>query len=128
MAQAAVSNQRAYGPRGLGRRVAVERLWPQGLSRERTGLDLWLPELAPSAELRRWYGQRPERWEEFARRYRGELGRAPRAQLVGELLALGSRGAIGLLDGAGEGEHSEAAVLSQLLRDRLDEPRSSVAS
>jgi uncharacterized protein YeaO (DUF488 family) len=56
-----------------GVRVLVDRLWPRGLSKERLGIDLWARELAPSAELRRWYGHDPGKWEEFKRRYFKEL-------------------------------------------------------
>ncbi len=67
--------ERAYQDGGAqdGFRVLVDRLWPRGLSKERARLDLWLREVAPSTQLREWYGHRPERQEEFERRYRQEL-------------------------------------------------------
>ena len=56
-----------------GTRILVERLWPRGLSKERAAIDLWPKEVAPSTELRKWYGHDPDKWEEFRRRYRAEL-------------------------------------------------------
>ncbi len=63
-----------------GYRALIDRLWPRGISRQRAALDAWLAELAPSSALRTWFGHDPERWREFARRYRAEL-RAQRAGL-----------------------------------------------
>jgi len=56
-----------------GKRLLIDRVWPRGVSKERAALDGWLKELAPSTKLRQWYGHDPARWEEFRRRYRGEL-------------------------------------------------------
>jgi uncharacterized protein YeaO (DUF488 family) len=69
-----VKLKRAYEKPGRedGLRVLVERLWPRGLSKERAALDLWLKDVAPSAELRQWFGHDPERWGEFQKRYRKE--------------------------------------------------------
>jgi len=74
--------KRAYDPPspGDGTRVLVERLWPRGLSKERAAVDLWLKEVAPSPDLRRWYGHDADKWPEFQRRYREEL-RARKAEL-----------------------------------------------
>jgi uncharacterized protein YeaO (DUF488 family) len=60
-----------------GRRILVERLWPRGLSKEKAAVDLWLKDVAPSTELRRWFGHDPERWDDFRRRYREGLRRRP---------------------------------------------------
>jgi uncharacterized protein YeaO (DUF488 family) len=67
--------KRAYDPASPddGYRVLVERLWPRGLTKEKVALDLWLKEIAPSPELRKWFGHDPEKWEEFTRRYQVEL-------------------------------------------------------
>jgi uncharacterized protein YeaO (DUF488 family) len=67
--------KRAYDPASPddGYRVLVERLWPRGLTKEKAALDLWLKEIAPSPELRKWFGHDPEKWEEFTRRYQVEL-------------------------------------------------------
>ncbi|HJU87391.1 MAG TPA: DUF488 family protein [Gemmatimonadota bacterium] len=70
-----ISLKRVYEPpaRSDGLRVLVERLWPRGLSKEDAKIDLWAKEAAPSAELRRWFDHRPDRWPEFKRRYFREL-------------------------------------------------------
>ena len=67
--------KRAYDPpeRGDGQRFLVERLWPRGMKKEALAVDAWLKEVAPSTALRKWFGHREERWEEFRRRYRHEL-------------------------------------------------------
>jgi uncharacterized protein YeaO (DUF488 family) len=71
--------KRTYDPpaRGDGRRILVERLWPRGMKKESLVADMWLKEVAPSTELRKWFGHRAERWEEFQRRYRDELDAKP---------------------------------------------------
>jgi uncharacterized protein YeaO (DUF488 family) len=56
-----------------GYRILVERLWPRGLTKEKADVDLWLKEIAPSPELRKWFGHDPQKWQEFSRRYRAEL-------------------------------------------------------
>ncbi len=58
-----------------GVRILVERLWPRGLSKQRAAVDLWIKEVAPSTELRRWFNHDPARWDEFRKRYRDELRR-----------------------------------------------------
>src|SRR6266446_6229845 len=71
----AVSLKRAYDPpsKAGGARVLVDRIWPRGLSKEKARVDLWLKEIAPSTELRKWFGHDPAKWDEFRRRYRAEL-------------------------------------------------------
>jgi uncharacterized protein YeaO (DUF488 family) len=98
-----------------GMRVLVDRLWPRGLSRERARLDLWLREVAPSDELRRWYGHDPARWEEFWRRYQRELSGGPQAEALAWLRELARQGPITLVFGARDAEHANAAVLLGLL-------------
>ena len=109
-----VRTKRVYEPpaKNDGYRVLVDRVWPRGLSRERAALDEWARELAPSAELRKWFGHKPERFDEFRRRYREEL----RAH-QDELDALRKRkGAVTLLFGARDSEHNNAVVLAAVLR------------
>ncbi|HZZ80342.1 MAG TPA: DUF488 family protein [Gemmataceae bacterium] len=67
--------KRAYDPfsKSDGLRILVERLWPRGVSKQKAHVDIWLRDLAPSPELRKWYGHEPERWPEFQKRYRAEL-------------------------------------------------------
>ena len=98
-----------------GYRVLVDRLWPRGVSRDRAHLDEWACELAPSAELRRWFGHDPKRYEEFRRRYREEL--AAHEEKLGELLGRACQGTLTLVYGARDTEHNDAVVLAELLRD-----------
>ena len=111
--------KRAYDPpaRNDGKRVLVDRLWPRGLSREAAALDLWLKEIAPSTELRKWFGHDPDRWEEFQRRYEAELGDAA-APAVDQLLDLLKDGPVTLIYGARDTEHNDAVVLADFLRRR----------
>ena len=106
-----------------GVRVLVDRVWPRGLRKDELQLDDWARDAAPSADLRTWYGHDPAKFEEFRRRYLGELtGSAPRAAL-GRLRALARSGRpLTLLTATRDVEHSQAAVLARLLRaDREDE-------
>ncbi len=112
--------KRAYDPpsAGDGVRVLVDRLWPRGLKRQDVKFDLWLKDIAPSAELRRWFGHDPARWPEFERRYRAEL--ASNAALD-KLLALATQSTtLTLLFGAKDTEHNNAIVLQQSLQARLE--------
>jgi uncharacterized protein YeaO (DUF488 family) len=98
-----------------GLRVLVDRLWPRGLKKESAKLTSWMKEVAPSNELRTWFDHRPERFAEFARRYRKEL--AGNATL-GELKRLGAHDAVTLLYGAHDPKINHAAVLLAVLRTR----------
>ena len=100
-----------------GVRVLVDGLWPRGLSRRAVSADVWLREAAPSARLRRWYGHEPRRWKAFATRYRAELEQRPEVLRV--LADLRRRSPLTLLFAARDAEHSNAAVLREL----LDNPR-----
>jgi uncharacterized protein YeaO (DUF488 family) len=100
-----------------GYRVLVARLWPRGISKERAALDEWARDLAPSDELRRWYGHDPARFEEFARRYRAELA-SHRAELSA-LRRRGRAGKVTLLFAARDAQTSNAAVLAKVLRAGL---------
>lgn len=100
---------------GDGQRVLVDRLWPRGLSKEKARVGLWLKEVAPSPELRRWYGHDPARWEAFRGRYRAELAANPAP--VARLRELAGRGTLTLLYGARDGARSNAAVLREWLEE-----------
>lgn len=112
--------RRAYDPPSPddGVRVLVDRLWPRGLSKQRAALDLWCKQVAPSPELRRWYGHDPERFAEFAHRYSGELAEPERAAALEHLRGLTSRGPITLLTAARRSDISEATVLQDRLASR----------
>ena len=101
-----------------GYRVLVDRLWPRGLSRAVAHLDLWLREVAPSTELRTWFGHDVERWADFGRRYRREL--QAHGALLDMLLEIGRhRDRVTLLYGARDREHNEAQILAEVLRERV---------
>jgi uncharacterized protein YeaO (DUF488 family) len=109
--------KRVYEPSapGDGYRLLIDRMWPRGISRERAALDEWARDLAPSDELRQWYGHAPDRFEEFRRRYRAEL-----AAHDTELRVLRRRarsGPLTIVFAARDSEHSNAAVLAEVLRD-----------
>ena len=99
-----------------GRRVLVDRLWPRGLSKEKAHLDEWLKAVAPSDELRRWYGHQPARFAEFKRRYQTELTEPERAEALRHLHDEARSGPVTLLTATKDLEHSEAEVHVQLLR------------
>jgi uncharacterized protein YeaO (DUF488 family) len=100
-----------------GARVLVDRLWPRGLSKEKAALTLWLKDVAPSPELRTWFGHDPARWAEFQRRYRAELGVNDAA--VVQLVELLRHGRVTLLYGAHDHAHNNAVALEAFLRDHL---------
>lgn len=109
--------KRAYEPPAPedGARILIDRLWPRGIKKEDAAIDRWLKELAPSTELRRWFGHRVERWPEFRRRYRGELEQ--HRDLVDELRALARRQWVTLVYGAKDEAHNDAVVLGELLAE-----------
>jgi uncharacterized protein YeaO (DUF488 family) len=96
-----------------GTRILVDRLWPRGLTKEKAHVDLWLKEVAPSNELRKWFAHDPAKWPEFKARYKAEL-KHNAAQLALLKNAV-SRGPATLLYGAKDTEHNEAVVLQDLL-------------
>jgi uncharacterized protein YeaO (DUF488 family) len=112
--------KRAYEPasKGDGLRILVEGLWPRGVSKQRAKVDLWLKDLAPSTELRQWYGHDPARWEAFAERYRAELAEPARRAQLAELRQRAERGPLTLLCAARDPAHSNAEVLRRFLMDR----------
>jgi uncharacterized protein YeaO (DUF488 family) len=92
-------------------------MWPRGVSRERAAIHEWARELAPSEHLRQWYGHKPERFQEFGRRYRKEL--AVQRELLSRLRRRSRSGVVTLVFAARDAEHSNAAVLSDVLRRGL---------
>ena len=98
-----------------GVRVLVERLWPRGTNRATVVLDGWYRGLAPSDGLRTWYGHDPERFGEFAERYRAELREPDRVAALQRLLELAAGGPVTLLTASGSPEISQAAVLAEVL-------------
>jgi uncharacterized protein YeaO (DUF488 family) len=114
----AVHTKRVYEPASVqdGYRVLVDRLWPRGVSKEDAALDEWARKLAPSSELRKWFGHKPERFEEFRRRYKDEL-----KAHQNEIAALRTRArkeTVTLVFGARDSEHNDAVVLAEVLKRR----------
>lgn len=99
-----------------GKRVLVDRLWPRGLTKERACIDLWLKELAPSTELRKWFNHEPVKWEEFKRRYRQELQQQP--DLLEHGLAAMGTGPVTLLFAAKEMRFNDAVALRDFILAR----------
>lgn len=99
-----------------GTRVLVERLWPRGISKERAKIDLWLKEVAPSTELRTWFGHDPEKFAEFRQRYEAELASESGRAALARLRELAQQGPLTLVFAARDIEHTNAAVLRDLLQ------------
>ena len=98
-----------------GRRILVDRVWPRGLSRQKAHLDEWCKEVAPSPELRKWYGHDPARREEFAERYRAELADEDHAEALEELRRLCAKGPVTLLTSTHDLALSELPALAAAL-------------
>lgn len=97
-----------------GYRVLVDRLWPRGISKEKAHWDLWLKEIAPSTELRKWFGHDPKKWNEFEKRYKKELD--DKKELIAQIKELeNEHKQVTLLYGARDTEHNEAVVLLKVL-------------
>lgn len=99
-----------------GTRVLVDRLWPRGISKREAHIDLWLKEIGPTTELRKWFGHDPARFDEFRTRYKKEL--QGRAAQLDELRELASHGHVTLLYGAHDETHNQAVVLAEVLAER----------
>jgi uncharacterized protein YeaO (DUF488 family) len=110
--------KRAYVPAeaGDGTRVLVDRLWPRGVKKDEAAIADWFRDLAPSTELRRWFRHDADRWDEFQRRYRRELGH--HAEQLDELLQFARKGTLTLVFGARDEEHNDAVVLRHVLIER----------
>ncbi|MFZ1753274.1 MAG: DUF488 domain-containing protein [Caldilineaceae bacterium] len=96
-----------------GKRILVDRLWPRGLTKEKAAIDLWLKDIAPSTELRHWFGHDPSKWEEFRQRYLREL--KENDEQVGLLQQEISKGTVTLIYAAKDTEHNQALVLQEFL-------------
>lgn len=114
-----VTLKRAYEPPTDhdGKRILVDRLWPRGVSKADTVLYEWMKDIAPSTELRKWFGHDPARWPEFQQRYREELRNHP--EQIRQLRTLAGRGAVTLVYSAQDEVHNDAVVLRSFLLGRL---------
>jgi uncharacterized protein YeaO (DUF488 family) len=105
-------------PTGDGEtRVLVDRVWPRGIEKDSLRLHLWARDLAPSAELRRWFGHDPRKWDEFQVRYKQEL--AHKTAELKELAQLARERPLVLLFGARDAEHNQAVVLKDVLEEGI---------
>jgi uncharacterized protein YeaO (DUF488 family) len=109
--------KRVYEPvaRGDGRRVLVERLWPRGVRKDDPRVGEWLRDVAPSGELRRWYGHDPARWAQFKRRYRAELRRPEQRRLLETLADEARRRNVTLVYAARDTERNSAVIVREAL-------------
>ena len=98
-----------------GVRILVDRLWPRGLTKSKAAINHWMKEVAPSAELRKWFGHDPDRWPEFRRRYREELRR--HAAVLDEIRELAQQGPVTLVFSARDERHNDAVVLKEALTE-----------
>jgi len=110
-----------------GYRVLVDRLWPRGVKKEQLRLDEWAKDLAPSPDLRKWFGHDPARWEEFRKRYREELSSSERREIVTTLADRSHSGHVTLVYGARDEEHNDAAVVREVLEGMLGQARRQAA-
>jgi uncharacterized protein YeaO (DUF488 family) len=110
-----VKLKRAYEPPTPddGTRILIDRLWPRGLKKMDAAIDQWMKDIAPSTELRKWFGHDPDRWQEFRRRYRSEVRRHP--EQLDRLRTLARHGRITLVFSAHDEAHNDAVVLRELL-------------
>jgi uncharacterized protein YeaO (DUF488 family) len=110
--------KRAYEPPAGddGTRILVDRLWPRGVKKADAAIDDWIKEIAPSTELRKWFGHDSARWQEFRRRYKSEIRQHP--DEVERLRALAQRGPVTLVFSAHDEAHNDAVVLRDLLLGR----------
>jgi uncharacterized protein YeaO (DUF488 family) len=115
--------KRVYEPpsRQDGQRVLVDRVWPRGISKEKLGDVIWLKDIAPSTDLRKWFDHRPERWEQFCTRYTAELTRY--SDIVATVQAMRAHGPVTLLYSAKDVEHNQAVALAEYL-ERTGSPAS----
>ena len=100
-----------------GRRILVDRLWPRGLTKEKAGVDLWLKDIAPSTELRKWFGHDPDRWEEFKERYRAELEEAGKMGVLRDIAERAEEENVTLLFGAEDTRHNDARALEAFIQE-----------
>lgn len=102
-----------------GTRILVDRVWPRGVRKADAELHWWPKAVAPSTELRKWFGHDPDRWAEFRRRYRDELAQVP--ETLSTLLDYCRQGPVTLVFGARDREHNQAVVLREVLQQELAE-------
>ena len=111
--------KRIYDPPAAedGFRILVDRLWPRGLAKAKTKVDLWLKEISPSNELRKWYGHDPEKWEEFKKRYRNEI--EDQKEALDSIVKKARGGIVTFLFSSKEKKLNNAAALKEFVERRM---------
>ena len=99
-----------------GKRILIDRLWPRGLTKEKARIELWLKDIAPSTELRTWFGHDPSKWDDFKQRYKNELKN--NSEAVSKLREQMSQGKVTFVYSAKDKEHNDAVVLAEYLGER----------
>lgn len=111
--------ERVYGvPESDGFRILVDRLWPRGLSKDKLKLDMWLKEIGPSNELRKWFGHDPDKWDEFKGKFFQELDQ--KEELIDQIVTEAKKGDVILLFGAKDEEHNNAVALKEYIDTRME--------
>ncbi len=100
-----------------GFRALVDHLWPRGMKKENARIDRWFKEIAPSDDLRKWFGHEPEKWEEFKRRYFEELG--ARREALSDLIKIAGKGTVTLLFAAKNEKFNNAVALKEYIERKL---------
>lgn len=115
IAASRVRLKRPYEPPAAsdGTRVLIDRLWPRGVRKDAAALDLWLKDIGPSTELRKWFGHEPSRWAEFRRRYADEIAQKP--QLLAQLRDIARQGVLTMVYSSHDEQHNDALVLQELI-------------
>ena len=115
MAKSTITVKRIYEPavKGDGYRILVDRLWPRGVSKAEARIDLWMRDIAPSTELRRWFNHDPARWEEFCRRYHAEL--QEKTALLATITVQAKTRPVTLVYSAKDEQHNQAVALRSFL-------------
>jgi uncharacterized protein YeaO (DUF488 family) len=114
----AIKIKRVYDPPEAsdGARILIDRLWPRGIAKDRARIDEWLKEIAPSEQLRQWFGHQPERWEAFQKRYHEELTSTEKPELIQRIKSLAKKDTVTLLFTAKDAEHNNAVALASFLK------------
>ena len=120
--------KRVYGPPSSadGKRILIDRLWPRGLKKEEVRIDEWMKDIAPSGELRKWFGHDPEKWGEFKKRFFTEL--KDKKDLVDKLVSMARKGRVTLLFGSKEERFNNAVALREYIETRMKDTGSEKAA
>jgi uncharacterized protein YeaO (DUF488 family) len=106
--------------RSDGVRILVDRLWPRGISKDEAAIDEWMKDLAPSTRLRTWFSHKPERWPEFRKRYRRELGTPEKKKMLENIRRISTIATVTLLYATKDTNQNNAVALAELLKRRQD--------